>query len=136
MASPKDTYTLEDYIIAGESVEITYNNLSFIEKINDTLSMPIFNVVDDYMAELKAMCMEVKFNEQEFIRYKYRPKILAHDLYMNSELYFLILKLNGMCDVKEFTKEKINLLPPKKLVDALNYIYNAERKVINTYNER
>lgn len=136
MASPKDTYTIEDFITAGESVVITYNNLSFIEKINDDLYVPIFNVVDDYIDELKAMSLEIKFNSAEFLKYKYRPKILAYDIYKNTELHFIILKINGMCDVKEFNKEKIRLIQPDRLTEALNFIYNAERKMISSYNER
>lgn len=136
MADPHKTYTVEEFISAGSLVPITYNNLSFIEKIGNNIECPIFNVIDDYMDELKALCVDIQLNDKEYTRYIYKPKLLAHDIYKNGELFFIILALNGICDVKEFTKKKLKMVSIENLETALTYIYNAELKSINVYNEK
>ena len=134
--NPKNTYTVENFIDAGASITLTYNNLSFIESINNgTIQCPIFNVIDDYMYELKRLAVDIEFSDSEYQKYIYKPKLLAHDIYKNPELFFVILLINGICDVKEFNKRKIKLISPTNLNEALTYIYNAEKNMIERYNE-
>jgi hypothetical protein len=41
-----------------------------------------------------------------------------------------------MCDVKEFDRQKIRMLSVPNLETALTFIYNAEKKTIDAYNNK
>lgn len=134
--APKDTYSIEEFIAAGEAVTLSYNNLSFLETLSTgNIDVPIFNVIDDYLPELKKIALDITLTDLEFAKYIYKPKLLAHDLYKNGELYFIILAINGICDVKEFNRQKLKIIRPGDLDEAMTYIYNANMKIINLYNE-
>ena len=133
---PQYTYSLEDFVNSSDSTTITYSSLSMIDKI-DNIEFPIFNVVDDYIDELIKVSDIVNLTEEQKYRYKYRPKLLCEDIYGNGELYYIILLINGICNMKEFTLENdIRLIQKDKLVDILKQIYKAEQKQIEEYNEK
>jgi hypothetical protein len=135
MGNPKDTYTLEDFIEAGDSVIYTYNNFSFIETFGD-IKFPVFNVLSDYITELQSVAKTVVLNDMEYNKYLYKPKILAYDVYQNPELHFVIMAINGICNVKDFDFKTLKLLEKTHMKEALGYIYNAERNDIEIYNNR
>ena len=135
--SPKDTYSIEEFISAGESVTLSYNNLSFLETLSGgNINVPIFNVIDDYIDELKALTVTLELSDLEYAKYIYKPKLLAHDVYKNGELYFIILAVNGLCDVKDFNKKKFKMIRPSDLEQVITYIYNSNMQLINIYNEK
>lgn len=133
--NPKDTYTIQEFIVAGENITISYDKLSFKEKFGD-IEYPMFNVLNDYIYEMKLLAKEVTFTDTEFLRYKYRPKLLANDVYKNSELDFIILVLNNMCNVKEFDNQKIKLFNISDMTDFVQSLYNAEKENIEIYNSK
>ena len=132
---PKDTYTLEQYANSGKNVTISYNNLSYRELINSNLIVPIFNVLDDYIDDLKRIAVTVQLTDDQYYNYMYKPKLLSQDIYGNTELYIVILRLNGMCDMKEFNKKKLKMLTIDNMNEALTLIYNTEKKYIDQYNK-
>lgn len=133
---PRDTATLEDFVIAGEAVSLTYHSLSMIEKVG-TIEFPIFNVIDDYIDDLIALSQEATVSDENRYQYMYRPRLLCENLYGNGELYFIILLINGICNIKEFTLEtgKIRLIKKDTLNQALRAIYKSEKIQIDEYNE-
>jgi hypothetical protein len=132
-SDPRLTYRLSDFIEAGKSVTFTYNNFSFIE-IMDNMKYPIYNVINDYLYELKLYSIRTQLSEEEQYKYFYRPKLLASDIYGNSELGFVILALNSMCNVKEFTLPIIKMLNIDDMQKFITQIYNSEKKSIQIYN--
>ena len=133
---PKYTKTLEDFVNSGETTTITYHSLSLIEKV-DNIEFPVFNVIDDYIDELISISKPVSMTDIEKYKYKYRPRLLCEELYGNGELYFIILLINGICDIQDFTLASDILLPPKdSLIECLNKIYKAEKKQIDEYNDK
>jgi len=136
MINPNTTYNMEDFISAGSGVTLTYNNLSYLESLSNGARVPIFNVISDYMDELVKLCVKIELNDLQYIKYAYKPKLLAYDIYGNQELYFIILLVNGICDVKEFDKKIINMIPVDRMNEVLTYIYNAEKKAIDAYNNK
>src|SRR5574344_2109562 len=93
--------TLAEFISYSNSTKISYNNLSFIDILDD-IKFPIVNIIDDYVDEIKDKSFDVTLSDKEYLKYKYRPKLLANDIYGNGEYYFIILAINGICNVKEF----------------------------------
>lgn len=135
MASLKSTSTLEQFIEAGSAVTISYANLSMLDETGD-IKIPIYNVVSDYLFELLGKSTTVVLNDQEFWKYKYKPKLLAIDIYGNAELYFVILMLNNMCSVKEFDIKRIKMLSKKDMSDLLGLIYSSEMDFLAQYNDK
>ena len=127
--SSEYTYTVEQFIKSEDSTKIDYNSLAIFQKVN-SIYMITHNVINDYMPELKAMCGTVVMSDLEYLKYKQKPKLLAYDCYGSTELYFLILKLNNMYDVKQFDKKSLKMIKKKKLSEVLSYIYEAQNGII------
>lgn len=130
---PNKTFTVEEFISFKDDTTISYNNLSFRERY-DNISFPIKNILDDYFDELMELTQEVTMNETEFIKYRYRPRLLANDLYDNPDLDFLILAINDICNMKEFDSKTIKLIKTSDLEDFLTSIFNANKEDIDVYN--
>lgn len=129
-----ETTTIEQFIKSEKDVSMTYQKLSFVDTMEDGTEGTTFNVIHDYIDELLDSCINVKLSETEQNAYLYKPKLLCYDIYGNPELYYIILLLNDMADVKEFTKSTIKMLKKNDMSTLLSYIYNAEREALDEYN--
>lgn len=136
MALPKNTTTIEEFIEAGKGTKLAYFDLSFADKLSNGNWISVLNVVNDYMDELRNASPIVELTTEEQVKYYYKPKLLCADVYGTPEIYFLILLINDMADVKEFTKPHIKMLRTDHLNEILSSIYNAERAAINRYNNK
>lgn len=131
MNNPNTTYTLEDFISLKNTDSVTYHNLAILGRNieldnNIVIQLSTNNVLYDYMDELKIAAKTIEMNNNDFVKFQYRPKQLAYELYGTTETYFILLALNGMCSVKEFNKKIIKALSPSDMNLLLSYIYNAE----------
>lgn len=130
---PEQTATVEDFIEMGPSDEITYKNFSILVNFigeKSTVEYAQDNIIYDYMDEIMEKAVEIELSDMDYIKYKYKPKLLSYDIYDTTELFFVILAMNGMCNIKDFTKRKIKLLYKKDMYDVLNKIYSAEYEYI------
>ena len=134
-SSPVYTHTLREFLLAGQTrVKFTYQDFCYTEKIGNIVFV-VKNALRDYLPEIKEMCMRVALSVEEQRRYRYNRKILAFDLYNSTDLYFIILILNNMVDVKEFNHIDTLLLPLKKdLPEILTKINISEGMYISKYN--
>lgn len=125
---PEDCYTLEDFIGFKGQNNMTYYNLSILSKSvsDDSIMYSKDNIIYKYLDILKGKCKTVVLSDNEFYKFKYKPKQLAYRLYGSSELYFILMAVNGICDIKDFNKKKIKALTPIDLNNLLKSIYSAE----------
>lgn len=130
---PNKTSTIAEFIAFKDNESINYHNLSFRDKY-DNISYPIKNIIDDYYDELMELVEEVEMNETEYIKYRYKPRLLANDIYNNPDLDFIILTINGICNMKEFDSTTINLIKVVDLNNFLTSVYNANKEDIDAYN--
>ena len=94
------TFTLDQFADSKSSNDISYYSMSLLERDpNTNIEYDVFNVVSDYMNELKEMSHSVTLTDTEYYTYRFKPKLLAKFLYGNTELYFIILWLNDMWSV-------------------------------------
>lgn len=130
------TFTLDQFANSKSSNDISYYSMSLLEKDSENnIEYDVFNVVSDYMSELKAKAQEVTLSEAEYYTYRFKPKLLAHYLYGNQELYFILLWLNDMWSVKDFDLKKVKVLKSQDLSEALSSINAKEKSFIKAYNE-
>lgn len=135
----EETYTVEDFIELGRNIDdMQYSKFAIFAKLvgeqntENYLLYPESNVLYDYEEELKKLCQSIVMTDDEFIKYRYKPKLLSYDLYGSTELYFVILFINGMCSIKEFDRKNIKLLSKQYMLELLQSVYNAEKNYINT----
>lgn len=129
-------YTLDQFADSKSSNDISYYSMSLLEKDSShNIEYDVFNVVSDYMNDLKKMASEVTLTDTEYYTYRFKPKLLADYLYGNTELYFIILMLNDIWSVKDFDFRTIKLISKSDLIDALSKINASEKSFIKSYNE-
>lgn len=128
------TYTLSEFISAGKMNTIDFNLYSYKELLSNGTEVSILNVIDDYLTELKEAAVSVHLSTEEYLKYRYKPKLLARDVYGNAEVYFVIMLINGKIDVKDFDVTDLKMLTVNDMNTALSQIYNAESKWITEYN--
>lgn len=131
---PNKTSTIEEFILFKDDNTFSYHNMSFRDKY-DNISYPIKNIIDDYKDELMELVLDdVNLTDAEYLKYRYKPRLLANDIYDNPDLDFIILAINGICNMKEFDSRVIKLIKLNDLNDFLTSIFNANKDDIDTYN--
>ncbi len=133
---PKDAVTIEEFIEHGKNTSMSYMKLSFVDMMSNGTYVTVLNVINDYMEELKNAAVSISLTPEQQNAYFYKPKVLCYDIYGNPELYFIILLMNDMADVKEFTKPTLKMLRKDHMSALISYIYNAEQKSMDTYNSK
>ena len=136
MALPQDTTTIEEFAESGSGVTITYSNLSFEDMVSNGTIVSVYNVISDYLDELREASVAVELTYEQQFTYMYKPKLLCYDMYGNPELYFILLLINDMADVKEFNKPIIKMPRKADMSNLLTLIYNAEKRYIANYNAK
>lgn len=135
ITNPNETYTVNQFISLKDSDSITYQKYSVLNRslTNDKLVYSIDNVIYGYMDEIMAKKKICTFTKEEQLKYMYKPKLLAYDIYNSSESYFIILAMNGMCNAKEFdlAEMKLNLLMPSDMASFMSQIANVEKEYID-----
>lgn len=132
--STETTYTLSDFIKAGKMTTVDYDAFSYKECVSNGTEVTVLQTVNDYMQEIKGYAVTVKLSTEEYLKYRYKPKLLCRDVYGNGEVYFLIMLLNGRIDVKDFDISELLMLRVNDLNSIFSLIYNAESKWMTQYN--
>ena len=134
ITNPNETYTINQFIALKDSDSITYQKYSVLNRsiTNSKIVYSIDNLIYNYMDEIMAKKKVCTFTKEEQLKYMYKPKLLAYDIYNSSETYFIILAMNGMCNAKEFdiAEMKLNLLMPSDMANLMSQIANAEQEFI------
>lgn len=134
--TPFSERTITSQIAYGAQVNLTGAKLSYLDVLaikNDTaLKLKTMSILPPYMYQLKQQCCAtVTFTEEQARPYIYKPKTLAYALYKNVELYSLILRVNHMKSISDFTKERLVqglILPLSSVNDFLNEVIIKEKK--------
>ena len=134
MALPQNTTTIEEFVASGSSISISYQHLSFLRTLDNGTSLSLLNVISDYIEEIRNACVNVSLDQAQQFKYFYKPKLLCYDIYGNPELYYIILLINDMADVKEFTKPVIKMPRKTHMSEIISIIYNSNKQAIEDFN--
>lgn len=134
---PIYAHTLQEFIESGYNTNIpTYDSWCFVDSYNN-IKFTVKNVLDDYLVELKSLSTKVYLTDKEITKYNYNPKLLSADVYGTTDLFYMILLLNGICNVKEFVNiNPIRMIKKDDLMSYLSNIITSERQDIQTYNNK
>lgn len=137
MAIMKTINSIQQFISNKPTIGTDYQNMSLVEE-RGNIQFPVVNLITDgYFDEFKKASVKVELTEDEILKYKYRPKLLAYDIYDNAELYYIILRLNDLYNVKDFNlgRKYLYLVPKPKLKEYLSDIYTQENANTKTFND-
>lgn len=122
---------LQDFIDTNTRNRISYNKFCLFDKSSDGLNNIIsYNILNDYLEELEKMSVTVSLTNEQYLKYKYKPKLLSYDIYGSQELYFVILYINNIASPKEFDMKKIKMIRSDVMAQAMSDIYNAEKEIL------
>lgn len=121
------TYTVESFIKATSMEDVSFEQLSFLDKTDSNNIMITYNILNDYRDEINDLLVTINLSDSEFLRYCYKPRLLSYDIYGDTEMFFIILFINNICSAKDFNKKKIKMLRKTHLEEVLSLIQNAEK---------
>ncbi len=111
--------TLDQLLNSSSRYDI--NKITYYTLIDD-LVIPETTVFDVYMRYIEDYIGEFKVSDKQREYYKFKPDLLANDIYGTSELSWLVLRLNDIdCASRFKIKRKIKLISP----DNLDELYDS-----------
>lgn len=122
--------TVQEFIALKNSDELTYYNYSIIEYLNG-FDMFITNLLYDYEEEIKEMAVTLQLTDVEKAKYRYKPYLLAFDIYGSTEMKFIIMMLNNIIDPKEFNFDRIKVIRYGDLLTILNRLQAVNEEYMN-----
>ena len=133
--SPAKTYTVDDFIDMKYIDETTFRRFSILEKLKEFGDVEHLdhNLIEDYIELLDVV--EVPLDDEQFKKYKYRPDLLAYDVYGSTQVDYVILMINDMYDPKEFCKKKIYLPYASVLDKFMDTIFSCNEDYIEQNRE-
>ena len=134
--------TIENQAAKNALNSLTPARLSFktVLAISKTTALKLNTrtVFPEYMYHLRNdHCTYVIFTEERARHYMYKPKLLAYALYGSPDFYQLILRLNHMKSVADFTMERLVegiIIPYSSVKDFFAEVLIKEKSPINRNN--
>lgn len=138
MSLASKTSTLEEFVESRTSSSISYQTFSLVEMLdfdNDIkIEFPVYTVLNDYYDDMKRLSVSITLTEEQYLQYRFRPKLLADYLYGNGELSFIILMLNELVSAKDFDMRIVKLISKSDLNEFLTLVRSAETEFVKEYN--
>ena len=124
------TMSVEDFIALSSTDEITYYNYSILEYLNG-YEMFVSSILYDYAEEIEENTVTLELTDEEKRKYRYKPYLLAYDVYGSTECKFILMMLNGIIDPKEFDLTYVKVLYRSTLNDILGHITPVNENFLN-----
>jgi hypothetical protein len=129
-----DTTTINnirDFVELGMENSLTLSNTNiYCEK--DDVVIPFQNIFrESYRPIILRYCKKVKLSDDAFDYYKYKPKTFSYNLYGTVDLWHLILWLNDMTSILQFTKQELIALDPSALDILATILKQQENYLID-----
>lgn len=124
--------TMQSLIDAYNRNEKSYRNLHeqaviYLSKSNEYIRVPYGSITNKYRDFLAGASMVIELSDEQVNKYRYKPRLVAKDLYGTSELWYAILELNNMCSVIEFRDIKyLRVYHPSTFYKMINEIMIME----------
>lgn len=127
--------TITQQIIAGKNLKISNKELQIQQLVKldnrNVLLLNTFTLLSKYRYHLAKYTRKYIMNEVDAQKYQYRPFMLSNDLYGSIELGYLILSVNHMVSVTEFTNLEDGVkLFSAEIIDFLNEVIVKDASVI------
>ena len=142
--TPYTSRTIDSKAAYDAQLYLTNEKISFHEvlkiKLDTAIKINKRTLLTDYMRALKNdYCITITFNEEQARKFAYKPKLLSSAIYDNTEFYSLILRLNNMKSISDFTYEALLeglIVPSTTVSDFLNEMLIKEKNPLNRNREK
>ena len=128
--------TIENYISKYNKDSLVSRSLYLQQAIDDkdkNYRMIIVNgdsLLTPFYSELKDIIKKETLTDEEYLKYRFNPKLLSYDLYGTTELWSLLLDINELTSVTEFDMKELKVFPPT-VTDKLDRIINLSKVKVN-----
>lgn len=127
--NPKST--IQDIISAGKELKLCNRELSLKQVMhnsaNEKFVVNITNLFEQYYEILLDNSVIVVLTDEEYLKYKFKPKVLSYDLYGTKELHYMLLRLNHVYSVINFDFKELRVFNTN-ILDLLNEILILENE--------
>lgn len=131
--------TIKELINNGKHSTLNTDELSLktivTNSLNEKFVVNISCVFEKYYELLTDHAVTVTLTNEEYLRYKFKPRMLSKDLYGTYDLHYLLLKLNNITSVIYFDFTELKVFKPE-IISLLNeiQILEEENRIDNQMN--
>lgn len=100
---------------------------------NDKIVINFLSRLTNYQYPLSPRIKMLQLTNDQYRKYRYRPKTLSFDLYGTIELGTALMRINGCVSMSEFNFYKLKVFD-QSIVDALIEVMNKEKERITLNN--
>lgn len=117
--------TIKSVIEAGKELKLTGNDLHFKHVFKNTKNENIVVIMNAIFERYYNLMLDhsvlVTLTDDDYFKYRFKPRVMSTDLYGTPELHFLLLRLNHMVSVTQFDVKELRVFSPD-IVNILNEI--------------
>lgn len=131
--------TIKELINNGKHSTLNTDELSLktvvTNSLNEKFVVNISCVFEKYYELLTDHVVTVALTNEEYLRYRFKPRMLSKDLYGTYDLHYLLLKLNNITSVIYFDFTELKVFKPE-IISLLNeiQILEEENRIDNQMN--
>ena len=123
------TKSIDDFCKIGSQNSIQFQNSSYFKEIDGEV-LEDFNIFRDrYYKALMSYTRVYEFSDQDFYKYKYRPKFLSAELYDTVDFWYILLIINNMYSCMDFNRKKIKVLTYEGVTFVKNILMKEEKDI-------
>ena len=123
--------TIQNIIDHGKHLKINNSELSLKHVMNNSADekfiINISNLFEKYYELLLDNTVIVVLTDEEYLKYRFKPKVLSHDLYGTMELHYMLLRLNHVYSVTNFDFKEVRVFNTN-ILSLLNEIMILENE--------
>lgn len=125
--------TIQDIISAGKELKICNRELSLksvlVNSADEKYIVNMSNLFEKYYEILLENTVIVVLTDEEYLKYRFKPKVLSYDLYGTKELHYLLLRLNYVYSVINFDFKELRVFNTN-IIALLNEIMILENDTL------
>lgn len=126
--TPKSENTITEWCNAGKKLYIANHAFGMKNRIGDIVFTEQSYLFKYYRLLTKNM-QELTLTDDEFVKYRYQPKLFCQDRYGTPELWALLLFVNNMTSVVQFNRKNISVFS-SSIINLLPELLNLHGKDI------
>lgn len=117
--------TIKSVIESGKELKLTGNDLHFKHVFKNTKNEKVIVIMNAIFEKYYNLMLDhaitVTLTDEDYFKYRFKPRVMSTDLYGTPELHFLLLRLNHMVSVTQFDVKELRVFSPE-IVKILNEI--------------
>lgn len=117
--------TIKSVIESGKELKLTGNDLHFKHVFKNTKNEKVIVIMNAIFEKYYNLMLDhaitVALTDEDYFKYRFKPRVMSTDLYGTPELHFLLLRLNHMVSVTQFDVKELRVFSPE-IVKILNEI--------------